>query len=97
VSWFDTVAIPVDAPHPDEAHAFIDFLMDPAVAAAIARDIGYANGNRDSLPLIPESIRSDPAIYAPPEVLEKLVPARSHTQDYSRRLNRAWTRIKTGQ
>ena len=65
--------------------------------AAIAGDIGYANGNRDSLALIPEAMRNDPAIYAPPEVLATLVPARSHTQDYSRRLNRAWTRIKTGQ
>ena len=97
VSWFDTIAIPADAPHPDEAHAFIDYLMDPAVAAAITRDIGYANGNRDSLPLIPESVRNDPAVYAPPAVFATLVPARSHTQDYSRRLNRAWTRIKTGQ
>ena len=97
VSWFDTIAIPADAPHPDEAHAFIDYLMDPAVAAATTRDIGYANGNRDSWPLIPESVRNDPAVYAAPAVFATLVPARSHTQDYSRRLNRAWTRIKTGQ
>lgn len=97
VSWFDTMAIPADAPHPDEAHAFINYLMDPEVAATITGEIGYANGNRDSLPLIPESVRNDPAIYAPPAVFATLVPARSHTQDYSRRINRAWTRIKTGQ
>lgn len=97
ISWFDTIAIPVDAPHPDEAHAFLDYLMEPEVAAAITRDIGYANGNRDSLPLIPESVRNDPAVYAPPAVFATLVPARSHTQDFSRRLNRAWTRIKSGE
>jgi putrescine transport system substrate-binding protein len=97
VSWFDTLAIPADAPHPDEAHAFINYLMDPEVAAKIAGEIGYANGNRDSLPLIPESTRNDPAIYPPPAVFATLVPARAHSQDYSRRINRAWTRIKTGQ
>ena len=97
VSWFDTIAIPADAPHPQNAHAFINFLMDPQVIAAITRDIGYANGNRASLAFLPPEIRDDPTIYPPPDVFAKLHPALAHTQDYSRRLNRAWTRIKTGQ
>jgi putrescine transport system substrate-binding protein len=97
VSWFDTIAIPADAPHPRNAHAFINFLMDPQVIAAITRDIGYANGNRASLAFLPREIRDDPTIYPPPDVFAKLHPALAHTQDYSRRLNRAWTRIKTGQ
>jgi len=97
VSWFDTIAIPADAPHPRNAHAFINFLMDPQVIAAITRDIGYANGNRASLAFLPPEIRDDPTIYPPPDVFAKLHPALAHTQDYSRRLNRAWTRIKTGQ
>ena len=97
VSWFDTIAIPADAPHPRNAHAFLNFLMDPQVIAAITRDIGYANGNRASLAFLPPEIRDDPTIYPPPDVFAKLHPALAHTQDYSRRLNRAWTRIKTGQ
>lgn len=97
VSWFDTIAIPVDAPHPGNAHALINFIMEPEVIAAISRSIGYANGNRDSLPFIPDEVRNDPAIFAPPDVFAKLHPSLAHTQDYSRRLNRAWTRVKTGQ
>lgn len=96
VSWMDTVAIPADAPHPDNAHAFLDFLMEPEVSAAITREIGYANGNRASLPLVPAEIRNDPSVYPPAGAFERLHPALAHSQDYSRRLNRAWTRIKTG-
>jgi putrescine transport system substrate-binding protein len=97
ISWFDAVAIPGDAPHPRNAHAFLDFLMDPEVIAAITRDTGYANGNRASLAYLPAEIKDDPTVYPPPEVFQKLHPAKAHTQDYSRRLNRAWTRVKTGQ
>ena len=52
--WFDTLAIPADAPHPDEAHAFIDYLMRPDVAAANSNLVNYANGNAASVPLINE-------------------------------------------
>src|SRR5262245_26173301 len=97
IGWFDAVAIPADAPHPRNAHAFLDFLMDPEVIAAITRDTGYANGNRASLGFLTADIKDDPTIYPPPEVFAKLHPAKAHTQDYSRRLNRAWTRVKTGQ
>ena len=97
VSWFDAIAIPADAPHPRNAHAFLNFLMEPAVIAAVTRDIGYANGNRASLAYLPPEIRDDPTVYPPPDVFAKLHPALAHTQDYSRRLNRAWTRVKTGQ
>jgi putrescine transport system substrate-binding protein len=97
VSWFDTIAIPVDAPHPENAHAFINFLMQPEVIAAVTNEIGVANGNRDSLPFVRAEIRNDAAIYPPPDVFAKLHPSLAHTQDYSRRTNRAWTRIKSGQ
>ena len=97
ISWYDTIAIPVDAPHPINAHQFINFLMEPEVIAAVSREIGMANGNRASLPFVPDEIRNDTAIYPSAEVFAKMHPTLAHTQDYSRRLNRAWTRIKTGQ
>ena len=43
--WFDAVAIPADAPHPDNAHAFLNYLMEPEVIAKVSNKIGYANGN----------------------------------------------------
>jgi putrescine transport system substrate-binding protein len=95
--WFDTVAIPADAPHPDNAHTFLNFLMEPEVIAGISNAVGYANGNADSLPFISAGIRSDPAVYPPDEVWKKLHTDIVESQEYSRNANRAWTRVKTGQ
>ncbi len=95
--WFDTAAIPADAPHPDNAHAFLNFLMEPEVIAKVSNQIGYANGNRDSLPFLEARVRDDPAVYPPEEVVLKLHPDTPESPGYKREASRAWTRIKTGQ
>ncbi len=95
--WFDLVAIPGDAPHPGNAHAFLNFLMEPAVIAGVSNDIGYANGNAASLPLISDALRYDPGVYPTEEVRKKLHPSVLKSPEFSRAQNRAWTRIKTGQ
>jgi len=95
--WFDAIGIPADAPHPGNAHAFLDFLMEPEVIAAISREIRYANGNAAARAIMDPSLTGDPSIYPPAGMVEKLQPFKTHTQAYSRELNRAWTRIKSGQ
>jgi putrescine transport system substrate-binding protein len=97
VIWLDTMAIPVDAPHPQNAHAFMNFLMEPEVIAAVTSEMGVASGNRASLQFVPENVKSDATIYPAADVLAKLHPTLAHTPDYRRHINRAWTRIKTGQ
>jgi len=95
--WFDMAAIPVDAPNPDNAHAFLDFLMNPEVMAGVSNTIEYANGNAGSRPFIKESLRNDRSVYPPAEVMKTLVPyAETVSPEYDRALNRAWTRVKTG-
>ncbi len=95
--WFDAVGIPADAPHPANAHAFLNFLMEPEVIAAISQEIRYANGNAAAREIMDDSLTGDPSVYPPPATVDKLQPFKTHTQAYSRELNRAWTRIKTGQ
>lgn len=95
--WFDTLAMPADAPHAGNAHAFLDFLMEPEVIAAVSNEIGYANGNAAALSFVRVELRNDPSVYPRDEVMQKLHPFKVHSQGYSRDLNRAWTRIKTGQ
>ncbi len=95
--WFDLMAIPADAPHPGNAHAFLNFLMEPEVIAAISNDIGYANGNAASLPFISDALKNDPAVYPTDEVRKYLHRSGLKSQVFSRDQNRAWTRIKTGQ
>ncbi|HTM78453.1 MAG TPA: extracellular solute-binding protein, partial [Devosia sp.] len=97
LQWFDLFAIPVDAPHPDNAHKFINFMMQPEIAAANSNYVFYASGNKAALQFINDEIKSDPAIYPPAEVQAKLFPLKAHTPDYDELLTRTWTRIKTGQ
>lgn len=95
--WFDVAAIPVDAPHPGNAHAFLDYLMEPEVIAKVSNRTGYANGNRDSLPFLEARVRDDPAVYPPESVKQTLVPDTPEDPAYKREASRAWTRVKTGQ
>ena len=61
--WFDSMVIVIDAPHPEEAHAFIDYMMRPEVAAANSNFVYYANGSKDAQPLLDAEVIDDPAIY----------------------------------
>lgn len=95
--WFDVMGIPADAPHPDNAHKFLNFIMQPEIAADITNYVWYASANTSAKELVDEEVTSDPAIYPPPEVKEKLFPNKVTPQDYSRLETRAWTELKTGQ
>jgi putrescine transport system substrate-binding protein len=96
IIWFDMYAVPNDAPHPDNAHAFINFMMRPEVAAANSNFINYANGNAASLEFIDESVRTDPGVFPSDEVKAKLFPDLAESAEFTRLLNRSWTRFTTG-
>jgi len=97
IIWFDMMAIPKDAPHPNNAHAFINYIIKPEVTAAITNYVNYANGNAASLPFVDDAVKNDPGIYPPDEVKAKLFPDLAETQQYTRLLTRTWTRFTTGQ
>ncbi|NJR44287.1 polyamine ABC transporter substrate-binding protein [bacterium] len=92
----DVIAIPKDASHMAEAHAFINFLMDPKVIAGITNEVRYPNGNKDATALLDASIRNDPGMYPPPATLAKMVDDVVPTATDQRARNRAWTKIKSG-
>ena len=96
VGWFDSMAIPKDAPHAENAHAFINFMQRPDVAAANSNFINYANGNLASYLLIDESVRTNPGVYPPDEVKSRLTVDVSESEQYSRLLNRTWSRFVAG-
>jgi len=93
---FDMLAIPADAPHPQNAHLFINFLLDPQVAARNSNLVKYANANVASDQYLDDAVKNDPNIYPPPDIRAKLVPEPPRSQEYQRLLTRAWTRFKTG-
>ena len=94
--WFDMMAIPADAPHPDAAHAFINYILRPEVAAKASNFIRYANGNKASQPLIDPEVRNNPSVYPPEDVLQRLFTIDIFDPKSQRTVTRAWTRLKTG-
>ncbi|MCT2539714.1 polyamine ABC transporter substrate-binding protein [Sedimentimonas flavescens] len=94
---FDMLVIPSDAPHPENAHKFVDYFLRPEVSAAITNYVYYANANQKATELVDEAVRNDPGIYPAPEVMAKMYSAKPHSQRYDRSLTRAWTSLKTGQ
>ncbi len=97
LQWFDMMAIPVDAPHPDNALKFINFIMDAQITADITNYVWYANGNAASMPLVDEEITSDPGIFPTEEAKARLWGSKVYDARTDRLITRLWTRIKTGQ
>jgi putrescine transport system substrate-binding protein len=97
IMWFDMFAIPKDAKNVDSAHAFINYMMRPEVAAANSNYINYANGVGASMAMISDEVRNDPGIFPSAEVKAKLFPDLAETEEFTRLLNRTWTRFTTGQ
>lgn len=91
----DVMAIPKDAPHPGNAHAFIDFLLRPDVIADITNATGYANAVPAADGKVDPEIRQDPVIYPPKDVQAKLFTVPPADPKFERARTRAWTRIKT--
>ncbi len=95
--WFDMMAIPSDAPNPDNAHAFLNFIMKPEVTAAITNYVFYANANAASMEFVDPEIADDPAIFPPAEVRAKMFPTVLRDARTDRLMTRLWTTVKTGQ
>ena len=94
--WFDQMAIPVDAPNPDAAHKFLNFIMDPENMAAASNYVYYANGNKASQEFLNEDVIGDTAIYPDEATLENLYTVTPFEGSEQRSLTRLWTKIKSG-
>jgi len=97
ILWFDMMAIPKDAPDPDSAYAFLNYIMTPQVIADISNFKRYANGNAASQPLVSESVKNDPGIYPPAEQRQKLPVQLMDSAEQTRAITRVWQKFKTGQ
>jgi putrescine transport system substrate-binding protein len=96
LAWFDLWFIPADAPHPDNAHLFLNFLLRPDVIAAVSNETRYAAPNLKALPLVNPEVRDDPAVYPPRDVRDRLHKGSLHSPKEERLRSRLWSRVKTG-
>jgi putrescine transport system substrate-binding protein len=93
----DMMSIPADAPHPRNAHLWMNYLMRPDVMAGITNAVKYPNGNRASLAFVQDAIKNDPEVYPDAETRAKLHTLPAMTPETTRLVTRLWTRFRTGQ
>ncbi len=92
--WEDTWAIPAGAPHPENAHAFLNYILDGEVGQKIADKVQYATPNAAAKKLMPESYTSNPAIYPPADVLSKCESTIYLGEEAAKVRDEIWTRIQ---
>lgn len=93
-AWFDMLAIPADAQNVIEAHRFLDFILQPDVAAKIVTRVGIAGANAGARALLPLELRNDPALHPPPEILSRLYAVGPYDARAEREVTRIWIRLK---
>jgi putrescine transport system substrate-binding protein len=97
--WIDNLAIPADAPHPENALAYINYLLDGRVAAQNAAELHVASPNKAALQTgsVPAEDLGNPGIYPPDAVKAKLFGETKTSPEIKRVRSRLWTSVKTGE
>lgn len=94
--WVDAFIIPSDAPNVANAHAFLNFMMEPKVIAAATNYTSYANANVGANAFVDKAILDNPAVYPDAAVKSRLWLPEAVSPDYDSARLRAWQRIVTG-
>jgi spermidine/putrescine transport system substrate-binding protein len=91
----DTLAIPKGAPHPENAHAFLNFLLDANVGKDIYTTIKFPSPNAAATALMPESYRNNPVIFPPADIMAKCEYPRYAGPEISRLFDESMTRLRS--
>lgn len=94
--FFDTLAIPKDAKHPNNALAFINYFLRPEVSASLTDELSYATANKASLTKIKPEVAQDKTIFPDAATLQKMVPPSSFTNEARESMSNVFTRFKKG-
>ncbi|HEX4152655.1 MAG TPA: polyamine ABC transporter substrate-binding protein [Steroidobacteraceae bacterium] len=94
---FSSLLVPADAPHPEAAYRFLNFILRPDVIAEITNAIYYGNDNIASRPVVNRRILEDPTLYPTPQIEARLYRSAEVNAATERLRTRTWTRIKTAE
>ena len=94
--FFDNMAIPKDAKHPNNAHAFINYFLKPEVSASLTNELGYATANKASLASVKPEIAKDSAVFPDAANLEKMVSPASFSNEARQSMSDVFTLFKKG-
>jgi putrescine transport system substrate-binding protein len=94
--FFDNLAIPKDAKHPNNALAFIDYFLKPEVSAALTNELGYATANKASIASVKPDIAKDQAVFPDAANLQKMVSPASFSNEARQSMSNVFTLFKKG-
>ncbi|HXF26117.1 MAG TPA: spermidine/putrescine ABC transporter substrate-binding protein [Bryobacteraceae bacterium] len=93
--YCDTAAILRESRRVDLAHQFLNYLLRPHIAAAIALEMRTATVNAAARALLPEKDRNNATLYPGPEILQRGEWFRAMPPAAQRLRDRLWTEIKS--
>jgi putrescine transport system substrate-binding protein len=93
---FDTMAIPTDAPHPNNAHLFINYILRPQVHAGLSNKVFYANPNPASLKYVRKDVAENKNVFLSPADMQRMTAPEATTPEIRRTITRIYTKFKTG-
>ncbi|WP_128001031.1 MULTISPECIES: polyamine ABC transporter substrate-binding protein [Piscinibacter] len=96
ILFFDVMVIPVDAPHPGNAHKWIDYILRPEVHASLTNKVFYANPNKESKKFVKPEVASNPTVFIPDDDMKKMQAPDALSNDIRRTMTRLFTSFKTG-
>ncbi len=94
--FFDTMAIPADAGHPNNAHLWMNYIMRPEVHAGLTNKVFYANPNLASLKFVKKEVAENKTVFLSDEDKKRMVPEQAVAADIRRVVTRLYTQFKTG-
>ena len=92
--WQDTLAIPKGAPHPENAHAFMNFVLDAEAGKEIVETIMYATANKAAKELMPDDYKNNPVVFPPADIIAKCEPGLYLGEEATKLRDEIWTRIR---
>ena len=96
VLFFDTMAIPTDAPHPNNALKWINYIMRPEVDASLTNKVFYANPNKESKKFVKPEVANNPTVFISDADMKKMAVPDALNNDIRRTMTRLYTSFKTG-
>jgi putrescine transport system substrate-binding protein len=94
--FFDNLAIPADAKHPNNALAFINYFLKPEVSASLTDELSYPTANKLSLEKVKPGIASDKTIFVDAEDMKKMISPSSFTNEGRESMSNVFTKLKKG-
>jgi len=92
--FFDTMAIPKDARHTENAYKWINYILRPEVHASLTNKVFYANPNKAAMKFVNPALAKDKAVFPDPEALASMIAPDTPDQATLKLMTRTFTNFK---